>query len=231
MHPKASASTALAATLFAATATAAPPVPDASLFAETDRVAYYALGDSKIDVEKTEGYLNEAEKALGHRFQGQAKYYGYEDTPHLAAVTGRWVSGLTILNSGVIHTTPSAGAHEIVHLVSGQIGNPGSFFTEGLAVALTAKGRWGGKKLRKIAKRATQSVPFVAFVSRFTTLSADVAYPVAGAFVESLIKKHGLAKVVQLFRAVGAGDDTNEAFEALFGQSLSEAGSKWIVSL
>jgi hypothetical protein len=208
----------------------AAPLPGFALKAQTEHFSFYSREGQKVDAAKSERYLAQVEQLLGQQVNGRADYYRYANPQEIAAGTGTYAEGVTFAQAGQIHSTQEFHAHEIVHLVAGQMGNPGAFFQEGLAVALGNEGRWQGKDVDKLAAAQARTAKLSRLVSGFAGLDANVAYPVAGSFVASLIKTHGITKVAQFFRAC-SGKNTADAFASTFGQTLDEAGAAWVTSL
>jgi hypothetical protein len=210
----------------------AAPLPGFVLTAQTQHFSFYSRDNQKVDAQKSEKYLTQVEQQLGQQVAGRAEYYRYATAQELAAGTGTYAAGLTLAHSGQIHSTQAFHAHEIVHLVAGQMGNPGVFFQEGLAVALGNEAKWRGKDVDSLARKTAASARVSTLVARFESLDADTAYAVAGSFVSHLIKAHGLAKVAEFFRACPAsGANASVAFARTFGQSLDEAGAAWTGNL
>lgn len=206
-------------------------LPGFVLKAQTQHFSFYSRNTrQKVDVEKSERYLARIQAQLGHRVSGRAEYYRYETPQEIAAGTGTWAEGVTFARAGQIHSTQEFHAHEIVHLVAGQMGNPGAFFHEGLAVALGNEGRWRGKDVDDLARPTARRVPLSTIVDGFARLEADVSYPAAGSFVAKLIARHGIEKVAAFFRACD-GRNTADAFARTFGVTLDEAGAAWAASL
>ena len=222
----------LAAGLLAAANLQAAPLPGFVLTAQTQHFSFYSRDNQKVDSQKTERYLEQVEQLLGQQVEGRAEYYRYATAQELAAGTGTYAAGLTLAHSGQIHSTQAFHAHEIVHLVAGQMGNPGVFFQEGLAVAIGNEAKWQGKDVDSLARKVAAGAKVSSFVARFDSLDPDTAYAVAGSFVNRLIKAHGIAKVAEFFRACGpTGTNAASAFARTFGQSLDEAGAAWAASL
>src|SRR5262247_3240647 len=113
---------------------AGSPLPGFSLKAATRRFAFYTRGSEAVDIRKSEEFLTRMERLLGARVDGRTAYYRYASPEEVAAATGTYGTGVTFASSREIHTTQGFHAHEIVHLVAGQLGEPGAFFQEGLAV-------------------------------------------------------------------------------------------------
>ncbi|HEY3120810.1 MAG TPA: hypothetical protein VGL15_09305, partial [Vicinamibacteria bacterium] len=222
---------ALALALVGSSAMAAP-LPGFVPIARTAHFTFYGRGGAKVDAGRTERYVEQLEGLLGQRVAGTAEYYRYDNAQEVAAGTGTFADGVTFAHGGQVHSTLPFHAHELVHLVAGQLGNPGAFFHEGLAVALGDGGRWRGQRVNGIAKSlAASRGPLSAVVTGFASLDPEVAYPLAGSFVGRLIEKHGLPKVSDFFRKCPAGGDPQAAFAAVFGETLDEAGRSWFASL
>ena len=220
----------VAGAVMAAANLQAAPLPGFVLKAETEHFAFYSRGNEKVDAAKSERYLARVEAMLGQDVSGRAEYYRYANPQEVAAGTGTYAEGVTFARAGQIHSTQEFHAHEIVHLVAGQMGNPGVFFQEGLAVAIGNEGRWQGQDVNKLAREQARRAKLSALVAGFGRMDANTAYAVAGSFVGSLIKAHGAAKVAEFFRACSGGN-TADAFARTFGQTLDEAGVAWAASL
>lgn len=224
--------TTMVGVLLASLSLRAEPLPGFSLTAQTEHFSFYTRGGETVDVQKSERFLAQVEKLLGRQLSGRAEYYRYGNPEEIAAATGTYAAGVTYAQAEQIHSTQEFHAHEIVHLVAGQLGNPGSFFQEGLAVALGNGSKWNGKAVDRLARTQAKSSMVSALVAGFDRMNPQVAYPVAGSFVASLIKAHGIGKVADFFRACANRTTTREAaFARTFGQSLDEAGTAWAASL
>ena len=205
--------------------TASAALPGFTLAARTPRVSFYSRGQN-VDVAKVEASLTRIEGLLGTRLAGHASYYRYESAQEVAAGTGHYAAGVTF--AGQVHSTSACHDHELVHLVAAQMGNPGRFFQEGLAVALGDKPRG----LRQAAKKALSGgQPLTRWVAGFDSQDPEAAYAVAGTFVRDLIDTHGIEKVRSLFRASRSEADVSRAFAATFGQGLDEALATWRADL
>lgn len=209
----------------------AGPPAGFTLSARTGRLAFYSRGDAKVDAKRSEKNLARIESLLGQRVQGPVEYYQYERAEDIAAVTGTYAGGLTYRNLRQIHTTTAADHHEFVHLVAFELGNPGAFFQEGLAVVLGDEGRYQGRPVDRVAKPIAKMKPLAALIASFDAHQPREGYAVAGSFMSFLIKQHGLDKVVHFFRACHGRRDTGTAFAAIFGQTLDESGAAWARSL
>lgn len=215
----------LLATL-AASASEAAPLPGFQLVARSEHFTYYSRGEEKADPGGSERQLARVSQLLGQPFTGRSEYYSYQSPGDVAAVTGLYAGGVTYPQLGQVHTTDGARDHEIVHLVAYELGNPGPFFHEGLAVALGDRAKWQGRGVDSVAKPFVRRLPLRALMARFNEGAPAEGYAVAGSFVQWLIKRHGLERVVCFFRACD-GRNTLVAFAATFGRSLEEAGAAW----
>jgi hypothetical protein len=215
----------LGLTVAASLATAAP-LPGFTLAAQTARFSFYTRG-AKVDAEKNERYLAKVEQLLGQRFDGRAEYYRYDNPQDVEAATGSYAEGVTFTREHQIHSAQGFHAHEIVHLVAGQLGDPGVMFQEGLAVVLGNDAKWNGASVDKLARLALKQAPALSLLAQFQTIDAQVAYPVAASFVHTLIEKHGLAKLSDFFRACPTPGDRDAAFEKTFGVTYAQAVSDW----
>ena len=204
----------------------AAPLPGFVLRSETARVSTYAREGQRVEAQKIERYLVRMEELLGQRVPEHVRYYRYELPQEIAAATGRFADGVAYTAACEIHSVSAFHPHEIVHIVAGQLGDPGNFFQEGLAVTLGDGGRWRGRDVDGVARRS----PEVGHVSRLLSwdgwLTSDDGYFLAGSFVGYLVRTQGLPKVVAFFRATPRAD-TPLAFRKTFGMSLDEAGAQW----
>lgn len=212
-------------------ASAAPAVTGFALRATTAHFAFYARGKATLNVRRSEEQLARVEGALGHKLSGKVEYYHYDRPEDIAAATGRYAGGLTIPALGQIHTTAAADDHELVHVVAHQLGDPGPFFQEGLAVVLGDRGRWMGQPVDRVARKVAKTTPLASLITGFDRVEPGPGYAVAGSFVSYLVKKFGLGKVAHFFRACNGGRDTQTAFASIFGLRLEEAGTAWAQAL
>jgi hypothetical protein len=213
------------AALLGSGATAGAALPGFMLAAQTARVSFYSRGQ-KVDVAKVEASLTRIEGELGTHLTGHASYYRYASAQEMAAGTGHYADGVTF--AGEVHSTRACHDHELVHLVAAQMGDPGRFFQEGLAVALGDEPRG----LRGAAKKALSGgQPLARWVAGFDGQDTAAAYAVAGAFVRHLIDTEGMEKVRTLFRASRSEAGVSRAFATTYGEGLDEAFSAWRANL
>jgi hypothetical protein len=211
-----------------------------ALVAETQHFSFYAYTEHgrhlKVDAKRNERALLKIADQLGVAPpERRIVYYRHEYPEEVAFHVGQpslWAAGVADPNTGTIHTVMRAHPHEIVHLVAFQVGDPGRFFHEGLAVALGDKGRLWGQPVNRMARRALRTVSITEALSRFEDVPPEAAYPVAGSFVAYLIKTHGIGRVSDFFRRSQAADPGRAvAFEQVFGAPLGEIAAKWRATL
>jgi hypothetical protein len=200
-----------------------PPV----LAAQSTHFVFYSRG-APVDVEAVERSLHEVERLLGTHVGARAEYYRYRTPQELAAFAGFYAAGVTYPGRRQIHSTRASHLHEMVHLVAAQLGDPGAFFQEGLAVALSDAGAGRRRHARRLqARAAARGLTLSALVAAFETLDPSFASAAAGSFVSFLIRSCSLPRVVAFFRESGRERDPAAAFRAAFGVGLDEAGEAW----
>jgi hypothetical protein len=204
-----------------------------TLASETRNFAFYTRDAGKVDAAANQRFLDDTSRRLGVTLEGKKAYYRYAWSEELAFVVGPSASSASgaYMASGDIHSTKDFDAHEIVHRVAFELGNPGSFFQEGLAVELGDGGRYGKAKVDEIARRLAGRVGFRTLLDRFSSLAPEVRYPLAGSFVRFLIARHGIAKLSELFRACADERARDAQFARLMGGSLDDAGRDWVAAL
>jgi hypothetical protein len=216
-----------------AQAVSAQTLPGFRQMAGTSRVAFFSReggdfgGRQKQDVKRTDAFLARMEKTLAQPLAAPISYYTYERPEDIAAQTGVYAYGLTRVGDSIVHSTTTYHPHELVHAVAGGLGDPGRFFHEGLAVALGDEGRWDGRAVDALARAHAPKADLKALVKSFDRLPADVAYPVAGAFVKHLIDRDGLPKLIEFFRACPKGVNVDAAFLRTYGRSFQTAFADW----
>jgi hypothetical protein len=215
--------------LLAATSAWAEPPLGFRLAAQSPHFLFYTRHGEPIDVHEVESSLSRVQQLLGQKLPGRAEYYRYGTPQEVAANVGEYASGVTFGGLRQIHTTRRCHLHEIVHLVAAQLGDPGAFFNEGLAIALGSLQDGGLRVPRRVRLPGRlRKLTMSALAARFDTLEPEVAYPLAGSFVGYLVRTHGVPRVAAFFRASGySGVPRAAAFEASFGMSLDEAGARW----
>lgn len=208
----------------------AGPLPGFAIAGQTERILVYSRPNRSVDMTRLERSLSRVERLLGQRLAGRLVYYHYECREEVAFATGRYADGVTFADLAEVHAVEKVTDHELVHAVAWQLGNPGSFFQEGLAVALGDRGKWWGRDVNKAARKAAGKATLSALIARFNPAEPGDGYYVAGSFVSWLVERHGIERVGQFFRS-SDGANTDAAFARVFGQTLDEAGGSWRTTL
>lgn len=211
-----------------------------ALVLATRSIDFYARADKGVrsgDAEAAERFLAEVRSRLGQtRDARRVRYYRVRDRADVAAVVGREAEGFTSAGGDRVVALRPCNRHELVHVAALELGDPGRFFQEGLAVALARESGWRGRALDRAARPAVARAPLRRFVESFDSLPPADAYAVAGSFVGHLIERHGLGVVADFFRGARVRDSHGRwsregAFQQAFGASLEEAEGAWRSSL
>lgn len=205
----------------------AGPLAAFNLEQQTAHVAVYARENRSPDARKIEAKLVQLTALLGASEVPHVNYYSYQSAGDIAAITGRYAEGLTYPSLGQVHSTSEATDHELVHVVSRQLGSPGTFFEEGLAVALGNHGKWNGRDVDEVAKRSAAGGSIEPWIARFDAVDPSVGYAIAGSFVKYLIKQHGVERVASFFRRCPSQQAAAAVFASCFGESIDAAGVAW----
>ncbi len=131
--------------------------------------------------------------------------------------------------------------HELVHIITGPLGDPPTMFNEGLAVYLQVGHRWEDLPLDDWA-RSFDDAKMLTPIARIFALEdfgskgtrGWVVYPEAGSMVQFLVSHYGLDKVMQAFRELKSGapeSDNAAVFERTFGISVDTFAQDWLNSL
>lgn len=195
---------------------------------QTPRLTYYARPGQKVDVRRIDERLVKLEAQLDTQAR-PGRYFHHERPEDVAATTGRYAGGVTY-SSREVHATAFASDHELVHLVGNDLGRPGAFFEEGLAVFLGDQARFRGERVDRVAARVTPRVPLTQIVAAFDEREPGTGYAVAGSFVQHLVRSHGLPRLVQFFRATRR-HTTDAAFRLVYERTLDEEGALWLGNL
>ena len=212
--------------VMAAAHLAASPLPGFTLSAQTAHVAIYARPGQKADVGNVEKQIASLTRDLGVSDLPRADYYHYDEPGDLMAVTGTYAGGVTYPVRRQIRSTKESRDHELVHLVAFQLGNPGPFFQEGLAVVLGDRGRVFGRSVDGLAKPWARRASLARLIASFNAEQPAQGYAIAGSFMKWLVGRYGLPKVAEFFRS-SKDQDPASAFGTVFAISLAEAGEQW----
>lgn len=134
--------------------------------------------------------------------------------------------------SGQIHMTKQSldGSlkHELVHAAAAPFGLPviraslSTGIVEGLAVAVD--GQWGNRTLHEYAAAirefdAARDIRTMMSLWGFASQQSAVSYVLAGSFCKYLIDRHGIRKMLQLYRSAD--------YQAIYGRSLDQLVGEW----
>ena len=143
------------------------------------------------------------------------------------------MSGVADLAAGRIDSAREFHPHELVHAMTGRLGLPPVFFAEGLAVALTSRGRWHGHDPDEIAAREMAARGSLEpFLVDFGEQDPLVAYAVAGSFVAFLLDRLGIEAMKAFLRDCGDSPSRYErAFRRAYGRSVASLTIDWMAQL
>lgn len=158
-----------------------------------------------VNLISTEKFIRDREDALkeisgffGATLPGKIQYFVWGNNDELTAAT-KQKSGFAAPEYRIIHSVYSQSkGHEIAHLFS-TTPNKSPLINEGMAVYLDQENRNRMMEARNALKRYNRSLSVLSLwnIQKF---DERVFYPVAGAFVEFLIKKGGKDKFLQLLK-------------------------------
>jgi hypothetical protein len=196
----------------------------------TARVTYYAPKGRAVDVKRTEAFLDKLATVFGPAPTGwRLEYHLHGSATSVHADLGAAAYGITDLDRLRIDSVRAYHPHELVHAVAGRFGRAPLLFEEGMAVALTSGGRWGGRAIDDAALAALDATRGLEpFLSRFTEQDPDAAYAVAGSLVAYLLDLHGMGPFLAFVQGCGAdGRGFERSFRRAYGRSLARVGIEW----
>ncbi len=202
--------------------------------AQTAHASYYAAGGAKVDVRRSDAFLEGLLGLFGPAPRGwRVQYYRHASVSSLATQIGYQAFGVTDLETSRIDSTYEYHPHELVHAVAGRLGRPPLLFTEGLAVALTSRGSWRGRDLDSVAREYLAGHgALYPMLREFALEDPDRDYAVTGSFVGFLLDRYGADPVIALLE--GCGSDATRYERALrdaYGKGLADLEREWSRSL
>jgi hypothetical protein len=227
---------ALGSLLTPAASAAEPAAPGANfkLVVRTSHVDYFVPKGGRVDVRRTEAFLDRLFSLLGAAPEGwRIQYYRHASVDELSARVGYRVSGVTDTGTGRIDSAWDYHPHELVHAVAGRLGRPPVFFAEGLAVALTGRGLWNGRAVDRVAAREMAvRRTLEPFLDAFGEQDPSTAYAVAGSFVAFLLDRDGIEPMLAFLQGCGApGRSYDDAFRRAYGSSVARRTIEWMAWL
>ena len=208
--------------------------PAFELAARTSRVDYFVAKGRRVDVRQTEAFLDRLSSLFGPAPEGwRIQYYRHASVGELSGHVGYAVAGVADLATGRIDSAREFHPHELVHAVTGRLGLPPVFFAEGLAVALTSRGRWHGQDPDEVAAREMAARGTLEpFLFDFGAQDPQIAYAVAGSFVAFLLDRQGIEAMEAFLRGCGDSPSRYErAFRRAYGRSVASLTVDWMAQL
>ena len=210
------------------------PAPGFELIARTSHIDYFVAKGRRVDVRRTEAFLDRLSSLFRLPPEGwRIQYYRHPSVGELSDHVGYAVSGVADLATGRIDSAREFHPHELVHAMMGRLGLPPAFFAEGLAVALTSRGRWRGHDPDEIAAREMAARGSLEpFLVDFGEQDPLVAYAVAGSFVAFLLDRQGIEAMEVFLRGCGDSPSRYErAFRRAYGRSVASLTIEWMAQL
>jgi hypothetical protein len=212
----------LAALVLTLTAAIAPvDAAPLAMVASTARLDYFAENGERVDVKRTERFLEQLEKQLGTAPRSKSRFMRYRNTERLVQATGFYASGVTLPRQQEVHSTLAFHPHELVHLVASSAGDPGVVFHEGLAVLLGDEGKVAGRHVKTVTADEAAVASYQDVADRFRLGGAGPdQYRLAAAFVLYLEERAGREVVLRFFRACPRPQAAPAAFQQAFGGTI-----------
>jgi hypothetical protein len=166
----------------------------------------------------------------------KVKYYKYPSQTDLQQKFGRPRKGYAYQTDegGIVHSVYSCHPHEVIHALTYPIGRPPALFEEGVAVAYDWRfaldeGEVHALAQGKLLQREQLPLHSILTTRDFQVYDSTTAYIEAGSFVKYLMDTYGPGKMRSLFTLPRYSDsqEIEIAFEAVYGQSISEMESEW----
>jgi hypothetical protein len=220
----------------------ASAIPDENgwhLDRESEHFTFYTQSGQRIPdwaVELNEITYAKVARLLPVTRVTKVKYYKYRSQADLQRVFGRPRKGYADQTDegGAVHSVYSCHPHEVIHVLTYPIGRPPALFEEGVAVAYdwrfaVEEGDVHALARGKLMRQKLIPLPSILTTRDFQVHDSTAAYVVAGSFVKYLVDTYGPDKMRSLFTVPRYSDvqEIETAFQAIYGQSLSEMESEW----
>jgi hypothetical protein len=214
------------------------------VFYYPDNFAYVQTHLTELAEARDRAY-NYVRKSVNPSFNDDVAVYLFPDLSTKFAYTGHQGQGWAFDNVLVevfdpLHpndperTDPN---HELVHIMTGPLGNPPAMFNEGLAAYLQVDHKWQNHPMDDWA-RSFDAAGMLMPINRLFALEEIgpkgtrgwVTYPESASMIQYLTNHFGFDKVMDAFRELksGAPEQQNAAiFERVFGVSLNTFEKDW----
>ncbi len=169
---------------------------------------------------------------------GKIAHYVYRSRAQKEEVTGNQGNAHCNTKYMEIHSVYSkgikaVGSHEVMHVVASRVGSPPALIGEGLAVHV--EGKWNGRTLGYWLAKFNGEGRMIPLDSLLETISfrdtdQEVAYVTAGSYVGFLISRHGIGKLLELYRSVdqhAKGNAILDAFLEIYGMPFEQSEQEW----
>lgn len=190
---------------------------------ETEHVRLHVPPDTSVEPQAFAKRLQEAFDELQRFFAvtlpGRIEFYAWNEGADVRRILGRPV-GFAEPEQLLIHAAVNqTRGHELAHVLAYHAAKPAQtsrFLEEGTAVAFDLSGRDRVAAAQAAAKRVGARPPVIASLwSRGGSLPEDVVYPIAGAFVEHLVRGGGRERFLRLLAR-----QTPEEARAIYGDDF-----------
>lgn len=199
---------------------------------ESPYVYRFLPGGEPTDAERAANRAALARTAayLGVDPPARILYYIYPSNDAKGVLTGDRGNAHVAAGKTEIHSIFATDAHEIVHVLTREWGDPSPLYGEGLAVLLS--GGWRGQSLDAACRDIVRQGPLpdvglLADLAAFRGASDLVTYPAAGFFCQEVLRRFGRETLLALYRdsssAAGAAP-VRESFRARTG---ADADAFW----
>jgi hypothetical protein len=195
-----------------------------AMVASTARLDYFAEKGEKVDVQKTERFLESLEKQFGHTPRARSRFVRYRNAEGVVQATGFYAAGVTLPRQHEVHSTLAYHPHELVHLVASSVGDPGVVFQEGLAVVLGDEGKVDGRHVKAVTGEEADTHTYQQVADRFRLGGAGLEhYRLAAAFMLYLDERGGRETLLGFFADCPKSSAAPAAFQRAYGSSIEEA--------
>jgi hypothetical protein len=210
---------------------------DLQLVQHTDRADWYRMGSLSVKPQACEAFLRKAEEELGVHVP-RFTYIRVRTAAEVSDLNRDhlYVGGITEPDSRRIISTEACSRHEIAHLVMLELGRTDRIFEEGIATMLGGDypvlDRWlMHQEARDLARSCRHRYRTIE-----RSFSLDLAsdqhvhqwYVLGDGWVRHLVKRHGIARLAEFFRASSVIGDSRHAFRIVYGSDLDSTFHRWL---